>query len=133
MRGVMCFKQMIKKLAGVCLLVVVGCSTESLSPQAKFTFEAEEESTANARVELHKLAIENNLFFEDHSHNYPSGNSTVLAKAERADGLILVLLGDGADNQVTIAVHCHDKCTNWKPIYSIALERFGKKWQVKNI
>ena len=68
--------------------------------------------------------------FEDHSHKYPSGTSTVLAIAERVDGLELMLLGGSGDKRLDIAVHCREKCTNWKGIYSSALEEFGKQWMV---
>jgi len=119
-------------LSVIGLVIIIGCSAESLSPQATFTFEATKENAVSAREELYKFAIENNLFFEDHSHNYPSGESVVLALAKRADGLELILLGGAKNREVTVAVHCHNKCKNWEPIYGSARERFQEKWKLTN-
>jgi hypothetical protein len=116
----------------ISIILIIGCSAESLSPQATFTFEATEENVVVAREELHEFAIENNLFFEDHSHKYPSGESTVLALAKRADGLELILTGGVKSGELTIAVHCHNKCKSWRSTYDNALERFQEKWKVTN-
>jgi len=108
--------------------MIVGCSYESHSPQALFEYEIKSNEDSNARLLLYKISIDNNLLFTDSSHTYPSGTSTLIAVAERPDGLKLIL-GGSAENKIHLAIHCHNECKEWKNISKLVHERFNKKWK----
>lgn len=112
------------------LAVMVGCSSESYSPQATFSFPASKENSIEARKVLHELAIEHDLMFEDGSRTFRSGTGTTMAVAERMDGLKLVLLGGSEMGNVSIAVHCHEGCKEWQDIYQVAKARFAEHWEI---
>lgn len=110
------------------MFMLVGCESKTYTPQAVFTIEGAEAKSVEARKLLHEIAIDNNLMFEDGSHEFPSGTSTVMAVAERVDGLRVVLAGASEVGRLTVAVHCHEKCSEWQAIYKVVETRYSNKW-----
>jgi hypothetical protein len=123
-----------KLYLGILLInvILVGCSYESQSPQESFEFTTANENTNKARRILHNVAINNNLFFKDHTHQYPSGKSVVTAEAERSDGLKILLIGAQDNKTINVSIHCHKQCKSWSDIYNKTKTEFGNHWELSN-
>ena len=111
-------------------IVLSGCTSESWHPQELFEFNYTKENLVQARRLLHDFSINNNLTFIDHSHKYPSGKLIAGAEAERNDGLRIILLGASDEKTIVIAIHCHNKCSNWKETYNNIKTEFAKHWEL---
>ena len=115
-------------LAGI--ILVTACSAKLYSPQAKFSISSSKQNIMAARKVLHEIAIDYNLFFEDDSKKHPSGTFILIAEATRIDGLKIVLLGTSEVGEMTVAIHCHEECAEWKLIHNKVISRFRQQWVI---
>ena len=111
-------------------LILLGCTYEHKSPQAIFKFESTQTNLVKARLLFYEFAVNNNLLFTDGSRDFPSGMSTVILTAERADTLRLVLTGVSESKQINVAVYCYKKCKNWEKIYTEVHSVFSIHWKI---
>ena len=111
-------------------IFLAACSSKSYSPQAKFIFGNTKIDSAEARRVLHNFSIENNLFFHDSSHKYPSGTKTLLAVAKGADGLQVILGEAGEGDKLMVSIHCHEECQHWEEAYSSVQSKFKERWEI---